>query len=300
MQRNSGVLGTIAQICVGGVWLAVLFSVGLAFGQSLPRFLHQPDEFFPDQAGNEWRYQGRIVEGAVNQIADKTFVNISTVTGKEKIDGVNVTVFHDSNPGNQGPTDSYYLRDAAGIRYYGSKPGTRLEKQLVPYQIIRFPLEIPSSFEQLNRTNLNLGLDLDHDGQAEKVDVFATVTLHGQETITVPAGTYENAVRMESKMKLLVHLSGAGTQVKGFDSMTVWFVKDVGLVKYSERQMIPNPRTGKDRLIEITEELQEAKLQGGTQLLSGRKASTHGVLTRHTLDHELLQVPFPSRLGAHP
>jgi len=299
VQRNSGVLGTIAQICVGGVWLAVLFSVGLAFGQSLPRFLHQPDEFFPDQAGNEWRYQGRIVEGAVNQIADKTFVNISTVTGKEKIDGVNVTVFHDSNPGNQGPTDSYYLRDAAGIRYYGSKPGTRLEKQLVPYQIIRFPLEIPSSFEQLHRTNLNLGLDLDHDGQAEKVDVFATVTLHGQETITVPAGTYENAVRMESKMKLLVHLSGAGTQVKGFDSMTVWFVKDVGLVKYSERQMIPNPRTGKDRLIEITEELQEATLQGGTQLLSGRKASAHGVLTRHTLDHELLQVPFPSRLGAH-
>jgi hypothetical protein len=300
VQRNSGVLGTIAQICVGGVWLAVLFSVGLAFGQSLPRFLHQPDEFFPDQAGNEWRYQGRIVEGAVNQIADKTFVNISTVTGKEKIDGVNVTVFHDSNPGNQGPTDSYYLRDAAGIRYYGSKPGTRLEKQLVPYQIIRFPLEIPSSFEQLHRTNLNLGLDLDHDGQAEKVDVFATVTLHGQETITVPAGTYENAVRMESKMKLLVHLSGAGTQVKGFDSMTVWFVKDVGLVKYSERQMIPNPRTGKDRLIEITEELQEATLQGGTQLLSGRKASAHGVLTRHTLDHELMQVPFPSRLGAHP
>ena len=82
--------------------------------------------------------------------------------------------------------------------------------------------------------------------------------------------------------------------------MTVWFVKGVGLVKYSERQRIPNPWTGKDRLIEITEELQEATLQGGTQLLSRRKASTHGVLTGHTLDHELLQVPFPSRLGAHP
>jgi len=297
---NPRVQVTIARICAGGVWLAVLFSVGLAFGQPLPMFIHQPEEFFPDQTGNEWRYQGRIVEGAVNQIADKTFVNISTVTGKEKIDGVNVTVFHDSNPGDQGPTDSYYLRDAAGIRYYGSKPGTRLEKQLVPYQIIRFPLEIPSSFKQLNRTNLNLGLDLDHDGQAEKVDVFATVTIHDQEAVTVPVGTYRDAVRMEAKMKLLVHLSRDGTQVKGFDSMTVWFVKGVGLVKYSERQMIPNPRTGKDRLIEITEELQEATLQGGTQLLSRRKASAHGVLTRHTLDHELLQVPFPSRLGAHP
>ena len=290
----------IVRTCASGILLLVLFSLGLAYGQPVPTLIHQPDGFFPDQIGNEWHYKGRIIEGSVNQIADATFENISKVTGKETIDGVNVTVFHDTNPGGQGPTDSYYLRDAAGIRYYGSKPGTRLEKQLVPYQIIRFPLEIPSSFEQLNRTNLNLGMDLDHDGQAEKVDVFATVTIHGQEPVTVPVGTYQDAVRMEAQMKLLVHLSGEGTQVKGFDAMTVWLVKDVGLVKYMERQMIPNPQTGKDKMIEITEELHEATLQGGTQLLSRGKAASHGVLTRHTLDHELLQVSFPSRLGAHP
>ena len=193
MNHNPRVQVTISWICFGVVWLAVLLSVGLAFGQPVPRYMHQSEEFFPDQTGNEWHYQGRIIEGAVNQISDKTFENISTVTGTEKVDGVNVTVFHDTNPGDQGPTDSYYLRDAAGIRYYGSKPGTRLENQLIPYQIIRFPLEIPSSFEQLNRTNLNLGLDLDHDGKAEKVDVFATVTIHDQETVTVPVGTYKNA-----------------------------------------------------------------------------------------------------------
>jgi len=79
--------------------------------------------------------------------------------------------------------------------------------------------------------------------------------------------------------------------------MTVWFVKGVGLVKYSERQMIPNPRTGKDRLIEITEELQEATLQGGTQLLRGRKASTHGVLTGQPL---CCQYPSPPALVPTP
>jgi len=287
----------IVWACVGGFWLAVVCNLGLVYGQPLPTLIQQPEEFFPDQIGNEWRYQGRISEGSVNQIADATFENISKVTGTETKDGVKVTVFHDSNAGDQGPTDSYYLRDAAGIRYYGSKPGTRLEQQLVPYQIIRFPLEIPSFFEQLNRKNLNLGLDLDHDGQAEKVDVFATVTLHGQEAVTVPVGTYPDAVKMEAQMKLLVHLSREGTQVQGFDSMTVWFVKDVGLVKYMERQMIPNPQTGKDRMIEITEELQEATLHGGKKLLSRRKASTHGVLTGHTA---VFQVALPSRLGAHP
>ena len=288
-----------------GLMILAFFTIlflfnGSIFGQVKPIVIHETESFFPDQTGNEWRYQGRMTEGVVNQVVDETFVNVSKVTGQEKIDGVNVTVFHDTNPGNQGPMDSYYIRDAAGIRYYGSKPGTRLEKQLIPYHIVRFPLEIPSTFEQLNRTKLNLGRDIDQDGRAEKVDVYATVTLHGQEPVTVPLGTYSDAIRMEAQMKLLVHLSRDGTQINGFDTMTVWFVKGVGLVKYTERQMVPMMGRGKDRLIEITEELEEAKLQGGAQLLSRGKSSAKGVLTRDTLNHELLQIPFPSSFGAHP
>lgn len=287
-------------LCVGVLCLFLFLSTGVSLGQPVPILIYQPEGFFPDQIGNEWRYDGRILEGTVNQIADKKFENVSKVMGTEKIGGVNVMVFHDTNPGDQEATDSYYFRDAAGIRYYGSKPGTRLEKQLIPYQVVRFPLEIPSSFEQLNRTNLNLGLDIDRDGQAEKVDILATMTIHDQSPVTVPLGSYEKAVRMEAKMKMLVHLSRDGRQVKGFDAMTVWFVKDIGLVKYTERQMVPSPSTGKDRMIEITEELKEAKLQGGTQLLSRRKNSMHGILRDHSLNHKLLQVSFPTGFDSHP
>lgn len=269
------------------------------FEQITPTVIHDANIYFPDQTGNEWRYQGRVTEGIVNQIQDKTFVNVSKVTGTEKKDGVMVTVFHDTNPGDQGPTDSYYLRDAAGIRYYGSKPGTILERQLIPYQIVRFPLEMPSTFHQLDRKTLNLGLDLDRDGRAEKVDIESTVSINRQEHVTVPLGTYEKAIRMEAQMKLLVHLSGDGTRIVGFDTMTLWLVKGVGLVKYIERQMLPMADNGKDRLIEITEELEEAKLQGGTVLLSRRKASTHGVLAGQPLNHELLQIPVSSSLEAH-
>ncbi len=279
--------------------LVVLWS-GHGVGQVAPIVIPDAGGYFPDQTGNEWKYRGRIAEGIVNQIEDKTFVNVSKVTGTEKKDGVMVTAFHDTNPGDQGPTDSYYLRDVAGIRYYGSKPGTILERQLIPYQIVRFPLEVPSSFHQLDRNNLNMGLDLDRDGQAEIVDVRATVSIQGQEAVTVPVGTYEKAVRMEAHMNLLVHLSGDGTRISGFDTMTLWLVKGVGLVKYIERQMVPMVGAGKDRLIEITEELEEASLQGGTVLLSRRKSSTHGVLTGQPLHHELFQVPSASGLGAHP
>ena len=288
-------------------WLKTVLVLGLVvgwgshvFAQVTPIVIQDAGVYFPDQTGNEWTYQGRITEGVVNQIEDKTFVNVSKVTGREKKDGVMVTVFHDTNPGDQGPTDSYYVRDAAGIRYYGSKPGTILEQQLIPYQIVRFPLEMPSSFHQLDRKSLNLGLDLDRDGQAETVDVGATVSIAGQEAVTVPLGTYEQAIRMEAHMNLLVHLSGDGTRISGFDTMTLWLVKGVGLVKYVERQMIPMIGAGKDRLIEITEELKEARLQGGTVLLSRRKSATHGVLARQPLNHELFQIPLSSGLGAHP
>ena len=293
MLRFSGLqfLAILGLVCV---W------AGHGFGQGTPTVIHDASAYFPDQTGNEWTYQGRITEGVVNQIENKTFVNVSKITGREKKDGVMVTVFHDTNPGDQGPTDSYYVRDAAGIRYYGSKPGTILEQQLIPYQIARFPLEMPSAFQQLDRKSLNLGLDLDRDGQAETVDVRATVSIDGPESVTVPLATYERAIRMEARRNLLVHLSGDGTGISGFDTMTLWLVKGVGLVKYIERQMIPMVDAGKDRLIEITEELNEARLQGGTVLLSRRKSATHGVLTRQPLNHELFQVPFASGLGAHP
>ncbi len=290
-----------------GTGLKALVILGLVvnwsspgFGQGTPIIIQDAGVYFPDQTGNEWTYRGRVREGVVNQIEDKTFVNVSKITGREKKDGVMVTVFHDTNPGDQGATDSYYLRDAAGIRYYGSKPGTILERQLIPYQIVRFPLEMPSSFHQLDRTSLNLGLDLDRDGQAETVDIQATVSIDGQEAVTVPSGTYDKAIRMEAHMQLLVHLSGDGTRISGFDTMTLWLVKGVGLVKYIERQMVPMVGVGKDRLIEITEELEEASLQGGTVLLSRRESPAHGVLTRQPLNHELFQIPFSSGLDAYP
>jgi len=231
-------------------------------------------EYFPDQQGNEWIYRGTMIEGGMVQIDEGRFTNVSKVMGTETIDGVAVTVFHDTNPGDQGPSDSYYLRDVAGIRYYGSKPGTTLERQLVPYQIVRFPLEIPSSFEQLNRQGLNLGLDLDRDGESEEVDVIAMVTVQGRESVTVPAGTYPEAIKLEARMTMDVRLSESGVTIKGTDVMTAWFAKGVGLVKYVERQTIPSPRNQDERMVEVIEELEKFVPVSEQTSLRGSKSSS--------------------------
>jgi hypothetical protein len=253
-------------------------------------------EYFPDQIGNEWVYRGRLIEGGMVQIAEKNtqFTNVSKVIGKETIDGLEVIVFHDTNPGNQGPSDSFYRRDAAGIRYYGSKPGTTLERQLVPYQIVRFPLAIPSSFEQFNRQGLELGMDIDRDGESEKVDIVAISSAQVQETVSVPAGTYPEAIRLEAKMTMQVHLSESGKAIQGTDTMTAWFARGVGLLKYIERQTIPSSRSENERVVEVTEELEKVTLSTDVASLDRGSSMQDPVLDHNLRFHKWLQVATSS------
>jgi hypothetical protein len=62
------------------------------------------------------------------------------------------------------------------------------------------------------------------------VDVQAVVTVISQESVTVPFGTFRDAVRMEARMTMLVHLSGKIKIVKGSDTMTVWFARETKVI----------------------------------------------------------------------
>lgn len=277
---------------------------------SLPVIVHSADfpkfviddshEYFPDHVGNEWVYQGTIVEGGMVQIQDEEtrFTNVSKVIGKETLEGVEVTVFNDTNPGNQGPSDSYYRRDAVGIRYYGSKPGTTLERQLVPYQMVRFPIEVTSSFEQFHRKGLDFGMDVDRDGEKETVDISATLSVQGRETVVVPAGMYHEAIRLEAKMIMNVHLSESGESIQGTDTMTAWFARGVGLLKYIERQTIPSLRTQSERMVEVIEELEKVTLASDVALLHRSEATAKRVFRNNLFHHELLKISASSRLPA--
>jgi hypothetical protein len=253
----------------------------------------QSDDYFPDQIGNEWHYRGQITEGPLQTIEHKFFSNVSSVTGTKAIKGMTVTVFHDTNPGNHGLMDSFYRRDSVGIVYYGSEPGTPFEKQLVPYQIVRFPMKVSSSFQQFNRKELDFGTDLDRDGVNEKADAQGDATVVGQESVTVPAGTFKDAVKVEARMYMQIHLSGAKRTVLGTDVMTAWFAKGVGLVKYVERQEL-SPLEDRGVVTDIMEELESYEIKPPKASLGRRESSTEGLLADDTSDHELRQVLFTS------
>jgi hypothetical protein len=253
------------------------------------------EEYFPDEVGNRWMYRGQISEGPLQTIDQKVFSNVSSVTGTKSIKGLKITVFHDTNPGNHGPSDSFYRRDVVGIVYYGSEPGTPLEKQLIPYQIIRFPMKVGASFQQFDRTALDFGSDMDRDGSNEKADVRGHATVVGLETITVPAGTFKEAVKVEAHMTMRIYLSGTDQSATGTDIMTAWFARGVGLIKYAERQELSSIQ---DRgvVTEITEELESYEVKPAKTSFDGREAPPQGIFADNSGHRELHQIVVSPRL----
>ena len=253
----------------------------------------QSADYFPDQIGNTWHYRGQITEGPLQTIEHKFFTNVSSVTGTKVIKGMTVMVFHDVNPGNHGPMDSFYRRDSVGIVYYGSEPGTPFEKQLVPYQIVRFPMKLSSSFPQFNRKDLEFGTDLDRDGLNEKADAQGDARVLGHESVTVPAGTFEDAVKLEAHMHMQIHLSGVKKTAIGTDVMTAWFAKGVGLVKYVERQEL-SQMEDRGVVTDIVEELESYEIKPPMTSLGRRESSSESLLADDAGYRELGQVLFSS------
>jgi hypothetical protein len=259
----------------------------------------QSSDYFPDTVGSRWEYHGQITEGPLQTIDQKYFTNVSTVVGTRTLRGMTVTVFHDTNPGNHGPSDSFYRRDVVGIVYHGSEPGTPLEKQLIPYQIVRFPIKISSTIQQFDKKGLDFGTDMDRDGVNEKVDAHGTSTVAGLETVTVQAGTFTDAVKVEAQMRMKIYLTGVPRTVTGTDVMTAWFAKGVGLVKYVERQEL-SPLEDRGVITEITEELDAYEVKPSNTSLGRSESPAESLFADDTGDHKLHQVIFASRLRPNP
>jgi hypothetical protein len=184
--------------------------------------------------------------------------------------------------------------------YYGSDPGTPLEKQITPYQIFRFPLKVPSSFQQFDRTGLDFGTDMDRDGTDEKVDVRGWSSLVGHEAVTVPAGSFQEAIKVEARMTMRIHLSANHRTAAGTDVMTAWFAKGVGLVKYSERQELSAVKEDRGVVTEITEELEEYEVKPAKGSLSRLESPAEGILADHAGGHELSQVVLTAGFRTYP
>ena len=252
----------IAVLVVGAV--CVLPSAGLDAAGNNPvlKEIQNTEEYFPDEIGSVWRYRGRSRTDAVERVAEETFTNEVSAIGTTNIKGETVKIFRETNQGNKGLTDGFFRRDKTGITYYGSQPTTPFEQQLVPYRVLAFPLVMNGTFRQLEKRGVDMQVDLDGDGRHERADVVADVRVVAHTPVTVPAGTFNDAVQIDASMTIVISLTKDRRVITSRDRITNWFVRGVGLVKYVEEIEAPPVLETRGEVTYVSEELESYALKG--------------------------------------
>ena len=219
-----------------------------------------PKAYFYAPIGSVWHYQGTLHEREVQFTSTNAFTNSATAIKTMEKDGQRVTVFIETNPGNMGETESYYYIGNDGVVYHGSQPQQLFEQQLLPYPVVKFPLIEEERFRQFNVKQRNFFQDLDGDGINEHVDAFADVTVAPLETLSVPAGTFHNVLRLDGRMEINVTMSSSGEVIVTRDRLTSWFAPRVGLIKYVEAIDVPVMGDVTMRITVVTEELEDFRI----------------------------------------
>lgn len=186
--------------------------------------------FVPLTPIRTWSFQGTDTTTGQPPIA---YSNLATVSETKSVGGVLTTVFSQTNPLNEGTAvEFYYTKDSRGLTFHGNNDVTdTLTAQLVPYRTLRFPLGTGSAFEEIDRKGLNFGQDLDGDGTSEKADLLSIVTVKGFENVLVPAKTFSNCARVETRITVTVIASSNGATESVQVTQTMWFAPGVGPVK---------------------------------------------------------------------
>src|SRR5262245_4623916 len=186
--------------------------------------------YVPLAQGSTWEFQGTDTTTGQPPI---NYSNTATISGTKLIGGVVTTVLSETNPLNDGTSEeTYYTKDSRGLTLHGSNDLTDfVTPQLVPYLTLRFPFGTGSIFEEINRKGLDFGQDLDGDGTNEKADVVSIVTVKGFENVTVPAKTFSNCAKVETRITVTLIASSNGAKVTEEATQTMWFAPGVGPVK---------------------------------------------------------------------
>ena len=219
-----------------------------------------PEAYFHAPIGSVWHYQGILLEKEIQLTSTDAFTNSATAVKTMEKNGQDVIVFMETNPGNMGEAESYYHIGHKGVVYHGGLPQQLFEQQLIPYPVIKFPLVEHQTFRQFHAKDRDFFQDLDGDGLNERVDALAQVTVGDLETLTVPAGMFQNVLRLNGKMELSVTMSSNGDVIVTRDRLSSWFAPGVGLIKYTETISVPVIGDDMMRTTVITEELEEYRI----------------------------------------
>lgn len=176
---------------------------------------------FPFTQDNSWQYQKTKVSGGFSQ----TFTNTVTRPGTKIVNGTSTIIYRESDPENtRTPQETYLVKDKSGITVHGNDDATDdITPLITPYLAYQFPLGPGSVLPVLSNRRIlvnNLPFDLTF-----------TLTVEDFESVTVPTGTFSNALKVVTTQSVVFASTG---ETIGTATATDWIVPGIGFVKSIE------------------------------------------------------------------
>lgn len=211
------------------------------------------DSYFPLTKGLKWQYDVALItrDGLSNQkymfhnLGEKDFEN-KPVFLRESIDG----------------TISYYSNIDDEIRYLGNIDSHSLNAKFIENKKIILPKELAIGTSWLDATSTKL---LQKTGPPQKTlfKIIANVPLDVKiesltETITVPAGTFENCLKVSMSGSVYKDAGNyVGLTVVGVEQSN-WYAPGIGLVKLERIETTERQALDKGSLlVELTDFINE-------------------------------------------
>ncbi|HKD54295.1 MAG TPA: hypothetical protein VKB72_08725 [Steroidobacteraceae bacterium] len=196
-------------------------------GFAPPTGLGDTDAYAPLASGNLWSFNVTTTDKAARASA---WIMAATIAGTQSTHGVNATVLRQADVSGRTPTiDSYYYVSAGGVTYLGNNDATDpITPALVPYATLLFPVQL-GTVSALTGARVPAGQD--SSGNPLTIDLTQQVVNSAFESVSVPAGTFPNALRQVMTRSGTVHDAALNQSTSVSETDTVWLVPGVGIVK---------------------------------------------------------------------
>jgi hypothetical protein len=184
--------------------------------------------YFPLAAGDRWFYDTSSTGGTSTAASG---INTVFTNGTKSVQNQTATVVTANGPtvNKAGTLDSYYFASPGGITYLGnSDTSDPLTPQIVPFPQLLFPAQT-GTVASISGSHLPLGKN--SQGNSLIGSLTYTITNADIEAITVPAGSFPNALKQVTATSVTGtdSTTNQSTTVTGTD--TIWLVPGIGTVK---------------------------------------------------------------------
>jgi hypothetical protein len=181
--------------------------------------------YAPYAAGNRWLYESAGESTPDSTTGALTDASLVTLPG-----GVDALELRTLSLSSLLYVDLSYLEKRPDALYEVYPSFRRPVPGVTALPQLRFPLRAGDRYTAYRYDNLNSGVDDDDDDINETFSRRLDIEVAGVESVTVPAGTFPEALKVISTYTSTTHYS-TGSSGSSVEEVTRWYAPDVGVVQ---------------------------------------------------------------------